>query len=487
MLFLKKISLSGRFVHLAALLYLLVPAVIFAFGWLRPVTLFLALAVLALTFYTLGRSLCQRHSRVQLSVWYLLLCAAALFVWMLFSGIGGFSYQNLDYYVRNPILNDLTQFAWPLRYDLSQQSTGVQALCGSDTVQFVYYFVFWLPAAALGKLFGFAPLWLFLWCYLGVALVLLEVHLYLQKQSLLIPAILMGFSGLDFIPYFLQEGLVKTAHMEWWAGHLYQYSSNTTQLYWVFNQAIPLWLLVTLLLHLGGESGGVALCSLSFLYSPFATFGFIPLALGAVRKNGFKKTLLTPANWLMPLFLICVFGSFYLSLPGGLGANGPIFVLEGISAIKWYVPFVILEAGVYLFCLRKELLSYDYLLIAALELILIPLYKLTDANDFCMRASIPALFILCISVMRHLLEHKNKTCLLLTICLVIGMATPATEVLRSLKYTLSGETDANLIGDSFSCMVLDKYEYAETLVTTVNQQFFAHDWQNSTFEKYFGK
>lgn len=485
--FLKKISISGRLVHGAALLYLLVPAVIFAFGWLRPVTLFLALAVLALTFYTLGRCLCRNASCVQLSVWYLLLCAAVLLVWMLFSGIGGFSYQNLDYYVRNPILNDLTQFPWPLRYDLSQQSAEVQALCGSDTVQFVYYFVFWLPAAVLGKLFGAAQFWLFLWCYLGVALVLLEVHLYLQKQSLLIPVILMGFSGLDFIPYFLQEGLVKTAHMEWWAGHFYQYSSNTTQLYWVFNQAIPLWLLVTLLLHLGSKDGGAALCSLSFLYSPFATFGFIPLALGAVRKNGIKKTLLTPANWLMPLFLICVFGSFYLSLPGGLGANGLIFVLEGVSAIKWYVPFVILEAGVYLFCLRKELFSYDYLLLAALELVLIPLYKLTDANDFCMRASIPALFILCISVMRYLLEHKNKTCILLAACLIIGMATPATEVFRSLKYTLSGETDANLIGDSFSFMVLDKYEYAETLVTTVNQQFFAHDWQNSTFEKYFGK
>ena len=152
------------------------------------------------------------------------------------------------------------------------------------------------------------------------------------------------------------------------------------------------------------------------------------------------------------------------------------------------MPFVVLEAGVYIFCLRKELLRYDdYLLVASLELIVIPLYKLTDANDFCMRASIPALFILCISVIRYLLHHKNKTCLALALCLLIGAATPATEMLRSTKYMLEGEPDANLIGSSFSAMVLDRYEYAETLVTTVDEQFFAHDWQNSFFEKYLGK
>ena len=484
----KRISISGRWVHAAALLYLLLPAVLFAFGWLRPAALLLTLAVLALFGYTLGQSLSGRGQAVQLSIWYIAVCLAALLFWMCLSGIGGIGHQNLDYYVRNPILNDLTSFSWPLRYDLSQQSAAVQAICGSDTVGFVYYFFFWLPAAALGKVFGSAQLWLFLWCFVGLCLVWLEVHLFLQKQSLCIPAVLIGFSGLDFIPFFLQEGLVKTAHMEWWAGHLFQYSSNTTLLYWVFNQAIPLWLIVSLLLNLGAANGSVALCSLAFLYSPFATFGMIPLALWAIRQNGLGNTLRTAANWFTPLLMLGVFGSFYLSNSGSLGANGFIFFCNGLSALKWYVPFVVLEAGVYIFCLRKELLRYDdYLLVASLELIVIPLYKLTDANDFCMRASIPALFILCISVIRYLLQHKNKTCLALAFCLLIGAATPATEMLRSTKYMLEGEPDANLIGSSFSSMVLDRYEYAETLVTTVDEQFFAHNWQNSFFEKYLGK
>ena len=487
MLFSKSISVSGRLVHAASVFYLLLPAVLFAFGWLRAIWLLPVLAVLALCGFTLVRSYWQEGGSVKLSVWYMLLCAAAVLVWLAFSGIGGFSYQNLDYYVRNPILNDLTHFSWPLRYDLSAQPDAVQALCGSDPVGFVYYFVFWLPAAALGKVFGAAQLWLFVWCFAGLMLVLLQLQLYLQKQSLLIPVVFMGFSGLDCIPFFVQEGFVKTGHMEWWAGHFFQYSSNTTLLYWVFNQAIPLWLIVGLLLNLGSRNGGAALCSLSFLYSPFATFGMIPLALCAVKKNGLGRTLHTAANWLTPALMLGVWGSFYLSKPGSLGANGWIFALEGISAVKWYFPFVLLEVGVYLLLLRRQLLCYDYLWICAVELVLIPLYKLTDANDFCMRTSIPALLILCISVIRYLLEHKNKTCLALALCLVIGMATPCAEVLRSVKFTLSGKPDANLVGDSFAAMTLDQYEYAEDLVTTVNNQFFAHDWQDSLFEKYLGK
>lgn len=483
----KTVSISGRWVHPLSLVYLIIPAVLFAFGWLNVPALLLTLVILALSAAALSRSLCQKQQTLSLPVWYPGFCLVAILVWMLFSGIGGIGHQNLDYYVRNPILNDLTRFSWPLRYDLSQQSAEVQALCGSDTVGFVYYFFFWLPAAGLGKCFGHPDLWLFLWCLLGLCLVFLEVHLYLQRHSLWIPILLMGFSGLDFLPFFLQEGLVKTAHMEWWAGHLFQYSSNTTLLYWVFNQAIPLWLILALLLNLGDANGGAALCSLSFLYSPFATFGMIPLALNAVKKNGIRKSIAAPVNWLVPLLMLGVFGTFYLSKPGSLGANGFIFTLEGISALKWYVPFVLIEVGIYIFLLRKELLHYDYLLISSLSLVLIPLYKLTDANDFCMRASIPGLFILCISVIRYLLEHKNKTCIALAVCLLIGMATPATEVFRSLKYMVSGEPDANLIGSSFSAMVLDRYEYAETLVTTVNDQFFAHEWQNSAFETYLGK
>lgn len=483
-----KCLFHGSAIHTASLLYLLLPAALFAFGWLRLWALILSLTVLTVCGYALIHSLVRQKQYVSLPVWYLAVIAAALLFWMFFSGIGNFSYQNMDYYVRNPIYNDLIDFSWPLRYDLSLQTADIQAICGSDHVGFVYYFVFWLPPALLSKLLGMRQLWLFVWCFAGLCLVLLELHLYLQKVSLLIPTVFICFSGLDFIPYFLQEGLVKTAHMEWWAGHLFQYSSNTTLLYWVFNQAIPLWLIVSCLLNLNAGSNAAALCSLSFLYSPFAVFGMIPLALWAVKNGGSLRALRTPENWLMPLYLLGIYGSFYLSKSSSLGSNGLIFLLEdSLTAVKWYIPFVFLEVGVYILCLHKVIFKYDYLLIAALELVLIPLYKLTDANDFCMRASIPALFILCVSVTRYLLENQKRICAVLALCLVVGTATPTTEILRSVKYTLNNGESANLIGESFSSMELGRYEYAETLVETVDSQFFAHQWEISFFEQYIGK
>ncbi len=35
-------------------------------------------------------------------------------IWVYFSGIGGFSFQNEDYIVRNAVFRDLIQYRWPI-------------------------------------------------------------------------------------------------------------------------------------------------------------------------------------------------------------------------------------------------------------------------------------------------------------------------------------------------------------------------------------
>lgn len=489
MIWKKELQLSGAFIHSMSLGWLMLPTLIFSAGWLKPAIAGICITLFMLLWSGFCREFHQDRQSVTLQTGYLLILTAALLIWLAFSGIGGIGYQNLDYYVRNPLYNDLIQRPWPLHYDLSTQLPAVQSICGSETVGFVYYFFFWLPPALLARYLGLAQLWLFLWCFIGISLVMLQLHLYLQKQSLLIPAVFILFSGLDVIPFVIQEGIVKTAHMEWWAGHLFQYSSNTTLLFWVFNQAIPLWLIVSCLLNQKNNRLTVALCSLAFLYSPFATFGMVPIAIWSVfrRKQNFFQAF-TALNIAIPLLMLGIFGPFYLAKPGGLGANGFIWTVEDpMQVIKWYLPFVFLEAGAYILCLRREWFQYDYLLLAAIELLVIPMYKLTDANDFAMRASIPALFILCISVLRYLLEHRDKMCILLAVFLLLGACTAGTEMMRSLKMTLHPEQTPNLVGDSFSSMVTDRYEYAEDLIKTVNDQFFVPDYSNTLFGQYLGK
>lgn len=489
MIWKKELRFSGAAIHCVSLAWLMLPALVFFAGWLKPGIAGICFALFLLLWVCFYRVYRQEERTVTLQLWYLAVLAGALVVWLALSGIGGIGYQNLDFYVRNPLYNDLVQRPWPLTYNLSGQLPAVQEICGSDTVGFVYYFFFWLPPALLARYLGFANLWLFLWCFIGLSLILMQLHLYLQKQNLLIPAVFILFSGLDVLPFVLQEGIVKTAHMEWWAGHLFQYSSNTTQLFWVFNQAIPLWLIVTCLLNQRDNRTTVGLCSLAFLFSPFATFGMVPIALWSVfRKKQSLWKAITPVNVVVPLLMLGIFGSFYLAKPGGLGANGFIWTVEEpVQVAKWYLPFLLFEVGFYILCLHRELFRYDYLALAAGELLLIPLYKLTDANDFAMRASIPALFILCVSVMRYLLEHRDKLCAVLAVLLLLGACTAGTEMLRSVKFTLSPEGTANLVGDSFDAMVLDRYEYAADLVGTVHDQFFVPDFPNTLFGEYLGK
>lgn len=83
------------------------------------------------------------------------------------------------------------------------------------------------------------------WAVLGIVLVYYFICARKEKLLIWLLAILIFFSGLDIIGQYLigtdLSTLPNTQHIEWWAVP-YQYSSMTTQLYWVFNQAIPAWL-----------------------------------------------------------------------------------------------------------------------------------------------------------------------------------------------------------------------------------------------------
>ena len=77
--------------------------------------------------------------------------------------------------------------------------------------------------------------------------ILYLINRYLKKESFWALFLLILFSGLDIIG--LPNYLFSFKELEWWNG-LFQYSSNTTSIYWTFNQTIPLWLIMSLLLNI---------------------------------------------------------------------------------------------------------------------------------------------------------------------------------------------------------------------------------------------
>ena len=89
-------------------------------------------------------------------------------------------------------------------------------------------------------------LWLWTSCGLSIVMLLLFRNLEARgpKQRLAAVLLLVLFSGMDVLGAIFNHNLgallrpsvghPSGPHLEWWAGS-YQFSSNTTLLFWVFN------------------------------------------------------------------------------------------------------------------------------------------------------------------------------------------------------------------------------------------------------------
>ena len=66
-----------------------------------------------------------------------------------------------------------------------------------------------------------------------------------ERYGITVIGIMIFFSGLDIIGCFIQEwnfqSFASILHLEWWLEG-FQFSSNTTCLFWVYNQAVPAWI-----------------------------------------------------------------------------------------------------------------------------------------------------------------------------------------------------------------------------------------------------
>lgn len=298
------------------------------------------------------------------------------------------------------------------------------------------------------------------------------------------------FSGLDIIPYWIcNNKFPGTSHIEWWAGY-FQYSSNTTQLFWVFNQSIPIWLIMALMLQLKDEKYIASLLALSFAYSSWATFGMIPIAFIGLLKYVKRKHKVNILNILVPFLILCIFGSFYLAGNGSKGSGGFIFDLysqEKRRILCNYIMFLFCEFGVYFLIIHNKAKKYDFYWVVLLELVFFPLFVIKDGN-FIMRGSIPALFLAMYYVIRYLLENYNNFQVnirnrILIVVLCIGCFTPLTELSRTISKTMSSD---NILEDSvgsFGNMMTER-EYE---IKTVRDQFFVYDYEETFFFKYLAK
>ena len=439
----KKINL--KFYPISIYIYLFLPFLLFTLFWMKlyvsiPVTLILTICLFRM---------CKKPGiRVQIP-WLeqdkrkLLLIIGIICFWVGISGVGGFSYQSDDHLWRNAIFETLVYEDWPVVS--TQNIDGILTTRG-----FSYYMGFWLPAALIAKVFGiqtgyFAQV---VWAVIGISLFYYGVCL-LKKKIVVWPLIVfIFFSGMDILGYYITGVDINTLtpldHIEWWTS--FQYSSMTTQLFWVFNQCIPAWIL-TVLLFLENSNKYIAiLLALSMINCTLPFVGVLPLAIYLIFSRRYNQRENKWNIWLKDTFTLenilggAVVGIISFLFLMKTGSDNNISLID-FSNGGWmvYVVFLLVEIGgicfsIY-FCHKKNPFFY----IALICLVICPLLNMYGEGNFCMRASIPSLVILYLCVVYALDETfklKNYMRLIsIVIVLCIGAVTPCHEIVRSIAQT----------------------------------------------------
>lgn len=484
--------------------YLILPFLIFTVGWVGTrYCIFLVPAVLICVWKACKESdqtwipEANRNNLIKI-----VFIVAVIFIWIYYSGIGRLVFQNTDHNCRNAIFEVLVEYEWPVyNYDVDLSKFPE----GTTATSLVYYIGFWLPSAVVGKIFGMEAGYGFqvFWAVLGIALV--YYYLCARKEKLLVwpLAVVIFFSGLDMVgQYFRGVDLFTMAndtHIEWWM-EPYQYSSMTTQLYWVFNQAIPAWLCTVFAFVQKNNKSLVLILACCMLPSTFPFIGLLVLVVfwmlsrkyEFISDNSVKghlkgwatavaKDTFTVQN-VLGGGIIGILSFLYLSvnLSGTKVMQESKYGALYENNLSKYLIFIILEVGVYFIAIYKYQQKNRLYYLVLLGLLIIPPIKVGSAGDFCMRASIPLLFILMIMVMDTLeLAKKNSDKIVLTsliAILCIGAITPLHEMVRAVKITTERINNSEQV-----------YETSIDTQQLLNSPNFSGATDDSLFFKYIAK
>ncbi len=507
------VTLKFKHVTLFAYLLLLVPIVIFFFGWLHWYYAIIFAALLSAAFVWLYRSdYMADREEIALPLKHFIGIAALIGLWVLMSGNCGFSASQFDIPWRNVILSDLINYSWPVYYDQSGYALA-------------YYVTFWMIPALVGKAFGWGAalfaLWLYQTCICLTAVLLVANLIKAQKTSIywLVAVVFVLWSGLN---------VLGTMIMQMWDHNLYPlglngndsycdnfFNGEATNFYFrstmdciqeTYNQ-IPVWLVVPLLLKKKRIHSFIFLDLLLVPFSPWAAIGFIPLMVvlgfqelyGYIRSDrGFvvlKKTLLaifSPANVLGLVGCLVVFGTYFLSgshmsgaasngsdAPGSFGVLS-VWLWPGELWRAWFI-FCLCSFGIFAILIARKF-KKDVLFWANIFwLALIPFIWMGTiwGRDFCMNASLPGVFILMIYMLRYLVDHvQGKPLrfwnLLIIIVLTVAFASPVMQTCYQIQLMIASRSFSTQIltidFDTFNGQPLNKC--ANFVCADPSQSFF---------------
>ncbi|MEI6078913.1 MAG: hypothetical protein WCS94_25295 [Verrucomicrobiota bacterium] len=451
------------------LVFLALPLVIFFYGWLKPIYALLAVAPILFCGWRLLREWPVECGSFQLRE--IGLVTAASFALTAFVGIGAFGFQDDDWIKHNAVLFDCVNLPWP-----------VYLSDGSTSWALVYYLAYYLPAAVVGKIGGYAAAQVALWAWSGggVTLSCLWFARLTRLPAGVVFFAFFAFSGLDFFANLLVQiigltgnhGAINYFPSQSWS-KIWQFPSHYWMLQWSPGQALVAWLSAGLFLS---SPHRLRLLCLGLLvtcagfWSPFAGIGLFLLAILFMWRERSSFSVRQFPSMLGLIFPLALMAAFYLAK-----VSPAVATRFGTIPVGWffrfhYAPgplqavlvlplFIVLEFGILLWFLRARFLqgSSERNLANASGLALLFLLPVTvgHESDLAMRASAVPLFCLAVLLARMFFSTGLTPQLRrwLWVVVLIGNLTPLVEAARQGHNLWIGRHDPRTVPHQVSAVI----------------------------------
>lgn len=484
--------MSLKTLKYSSYIYLILPVIFFLIGWIKPIIAIpFSIAVLSIIFIVNKNNEEDEANIKVISEKGLLLVGVILLIVCILAGQGGLFYQSEDHHWRNAIFRDLINQEWPVYYERSNTYLD-------------YYIGHWLVPAGLAKMVlpvseSFAwfvgNMMLLFWSTTGITLAFLWIINGIKnknKKNLIIAVLIyIFFSGLDIIGILKTKNIIDM-HLEWWATS-YQFSSMMTQLFWVFNQSIPTWLITMMFLKEKNVKNYFLLIILLLPYAPLPFLGAIPLfacngfrclykSIKDKKIKEFFKDVFSIQNVIALVCILPIFYFYYSLNQSTVNSGFTIYTqLLTPAGILNLIMFWLLEIGIYGIFLYKEYKNSPLYWTSFITLLIIPVCAFGGARDLAMRGSIPALIVGMVFIIDFLLnkfETSKKVCAgIIIMCLTIGAVTPGFEFTRAISTVIKNKNTSVADGlKTFSNKIPDYFT-----------NFLATNKEDAIFIKYLMK
>ena len=384
---------------------------------------------------------------------------------------GGVAPQESDWIKHNAVLFDCVHLPWPV-------------VLAEGTVRWplVYYLAYYLPAAVVGKMAGYAAAQAALWAWssLGVTLACLWFARLTRLPVALAPLAFFSFAGLDIVGSTLMqipalhqphEKLLLYPNESW--SRIWQFPGHFWMLAWAPGQALGGWLAAGLFLSSPKPLRAACVAFLFtclLLWSPFALVGLCLLAFFLAWREGLEW----PAQGFAPLLALIlpigVLMAFYAAkISPEAAARFPKIPVDWffrfhkgpgpVGSVLLLLLFVAFEFGIFLGFIRARFPkgTGERNLADACGLALICLLPVTvgDFNDLSMRASVVPLFCLALLLARTAASAGFTPAVRRWFWLVIliGFLTPFVQLLHQGFHLATRRYDPRTVPHQVSAVV----------------------------------